>query len=360
MFLDLARKRAVRVARSLGQYRKTPKNALRIEAAEFAIALRSLSTHESTESLRELHCRALQIAEQAMESGPLSLRKGAAPAFARSSRHIDYTGLKGLWKRSWEGLMGMRRVQKFHGDGKEVYEGLLKLWLHGGKCDERLGDALTTAMSMLVHRVVRDTGGHDIYLKDVDQNGDEFDGDGVVIHHSMCYLVGVLNFGAMGLEERTKVEWEDLGETIARSCIALYERASNGLGGDTIELRGREWHVNGAYDLRPDLAEMLFYLWRFTKDVKYRETAWQLFVKIEKYCRAPDGSFVSLKQLQNGTVVQDTKKGVPDWYITATLRYIFLTFSNDTVLPLEQWLFNRRGDPLVIVPQAEYARSCAS
>lgn len=38
----------------------------------------------------------------------------------------------------------------------------------------------------------------------------------------------------------------------------------------------------------------------------------------------------------------------PTYFISATLKYLYLTFSEGEVLPLEQWTFNSIGQPLPI------------
>ena len=39
------------------------------------------------------------------------------------------------------------------------------------------------------------------------------------------------------------------------------------------------------YILRPEVIESYFYLWRMTKDEKYRDWAWDAAMSIEKYCK---------------------------------------------------------------------------
>jgi hypothetical protein len=37
--------------------------------------------------------------------------------------------------------------------------------------------------------------------------------------------------------------------------------------------------------LRPETVESIFYMWRFTKDPKYREWGWKIFLAFEQWCR---------------------------------------------------------------------------
>jgi hypothetical protein len=48
------------------------------------------------------------------------------------------------------------------------------------------------------------------------------------------------------------------------------------------------------WELRPETVESYFYLWRITKDPKYREWGWEMLQQIEKNCRRPHG-YVGVK-----------------------------------------------------------------
>ena len=41
--------------------------------------------------------------------------------------------------------------------------------------------------------------------------------------------------------------------------------------------------------LRPEVLESFFYMWRFTGDPVYQKWAWQVFQSFEKYCRVEAG-----------------------------------------------------------------------
>lgn len=48
--------------------------------------------------------------------------------------------------------------------------------------------------------------------------------------------------------------------------------------------------VGAAYNLlRPEALEAFWYMWRMTRDEKYRTWAWEVFQAFQKHCRVRDG-----------------------------------------------------------------------
>lgn len=47
--------------------------------------------------------------------------------------------------------------------------------------------------------------------------------------------------------------------------------------------------------LRPETIESLLYMWRVTRDVKYREWGWTIFQAFQKYSRTPEGAYAAVK-----------------------------------------------------------------
>jgi mannosyl-oligosaccharide alpha-1,2-mannosidase len=46
---------------------------------------------------------------------------------------------------------------------------------------------------------------------------------------------------------------------------------------------------SNANQLRPEVLESFFYMWRFTGDVMYQRWAWQIFLAFEKYSKVESG-----------------------------------------------------------------------
>jgi mannosyl-oligosaccharide alpha-1,2-mannosidase len=94
---------------------------------------------------------------------------------------------------------------------------------------------------------------------------------------------------------------------------------------------------------RPELVESLFYLWRFTHDPIYREWGWEVFEAIEKHCRVENG-YVGLHDVRNPHSSADDFQ--QSFFLSETLKYLYLLFSPDHLLSLDEWVFNTEAHPL--------------
>jgi endoplasmic reticulum Man9GlcNAc2 1,2-alpha-mannosidase len=63
--------------------------------------------------------------------------------------------------------------------------------------------------------------------------------------------------------------------------------------------------VEHAY--RPETVESLFLAWRQTGHPMYRDQGWKIFQAIEKYCKIPQGGYVSVLNV-NSTVTPTEDK----------------------------------------------------
>ena len=84
------------------------------------------------------------------------------------------------------------------------------------------------------------------------------------------------------------------------------------------------------YELWPQMAESYYFLWRETHLQKYRDYAWRLAQAIDKHARKDLNTYPS------------------PWFLDATPKYLYLIFSDDQLLPSDQWIFNNAGHPLPI------------
>lgn len=97
--------------------------------------------------------------------------------------------------------------------------------------------------------------------------------------------------------------------------------------------------------LRPETVESIFYLYRLTKDQKYRDWGWKIFQAFEKHTRIPTGGYAGVWSVLNTDNKVDKMES---FFVSETLKYLFLLFSDDLVLPLDQWVFNTEAHPLPI------------
>ena len=108
---------------------------------------------------------------------------------------------------------------------------------------------------------------------------------------------------------------------------------------------------NTHYWLRPETVESYFYLWRITKDPRYREWAWDVVQAIERECRC-GVAYCGLKDVDK-SASGGQKPGafnptMESFFLAETLKYLWLIFSDDDVLPLDRFVFNTEAHPLPV------------
>ena len=108
----------------------------------------------------------------------------------------------------------------------------------------------------------------------------------------------------------------------------------------------------------PELAESYFTLWRLTHERKYRDYAWQAVQAIAANARHPlTGSAATVLDVVGPQarlpppVLSDEQQ--PVHYIAATLKFLYLTFAEDDLLPLDEYVFTGFGQPLPVEKRAK-------
>merc|ERR1712013_77613 len=99
-----------------------------------------------------------------------------------------------------------------------------------------------------------------------------------------------------------------------------------------------------SYLLRPETVESYFVLWRLTKDLKYREWGWQVVQALELNCKV-EGGYSGLRNVNTFQSYDDAQQS---FFLAETLKYLYLLFSNDSLLDLEMWVFNTEAHPLPV------------
>lgn len=90
---------------------------------------------------------------------------------------------------------------------------------------------------------------------------------------------GMYALGAKSINNQVSTTHLEIAEGLANTCHESYARTPTGLGPESfrftegIEARALK-SSEKYYILRPEVIESWFYMWRYTKDPKYREWAW--------------------------------------------------------------------------------------
>jgi len=134
---------------------------------------------------------------------------------------------------------------------------------------------------------------------------------------------------------------------ITHTCRKGYSMQPTGLGPErmTFSDDGVKAAKEKKYILRPETIESYFYLWRTTSDPKYRDWAWEMALSIEKYCRCGVG-YCGVKDVTTKSVTHDDEQ--QSFFLAETLKYLFLIFSDNSILDLNEWVFNTEAHPFPI------------
>lgn len=86
---------------------------------------------------------------------------------------------------------------------------------------------------------------------------------------------------------------------------------------------------------------------------------WELFSAFEAHAKLPSGGYSGVKDVRGGAgspagVQHDGR--MDSFWLAETLKYLFLLFADDGVLPLHEFAFNTEAHPLRLFPEGEGER----
>lgn len=90
-----------------------------------------------------------------------------------------------------------------------------------------------------------------------------------------------------------------------------------------------------AYDLNPEIMESAYYLFKITGDSAYYAMNEGFWRDIKKHCRT-EAAFASVADVQT----MEQKDYMPTFFFAETLKYLYLTFSNQNAWPFGEYMFN--------------------
>ncbi|KAI8614585.1 glycoside hydrolase [Chytriomyces sp. MP71] len=233
------------------------------------------------------------------------------------------------------------------GGADSYYEYLLKVWLSTGE-RKFLKMYRAASNAILNHMVKKSSAGPYTYIPVTDMTKDSL---GIYksnyrseFGHLHCFAGGMF---ALGAKAYSKGNWKKLyrlGADLTDTCWTMYNSTATGLSPESVD--GETLTVRGsAYKLRPEVVESLFYMWRFTHDPVYRERGWSIAQAIETHCRV-EGGYRGLKDVRQ--VESPPWDRQESFFIAETLKYLYLLFADDDVIPLEKYVFNTEAHPLSV------------
>ncbi|KAK4050154.1 mannosyl-oligosaccharide alpha-1,2-mannosidase [Microbotryomycetes sp. JL201] len=267
--------------------------------------------------------------------------------------------------------------------GDSYYEYLLKQYLQTNRVDRVFKDMHDKAMSGIKRHLLKTSVTENLlYTSELHPRRKREDGqlyfqDVPKQDHLVCFLGGLFMLGVtegtgpVPPLESTFIEAQAddfyAGKGLIRGCMDTYASTRTGLAPeianwfldtkDAHETK-RDWYVISRIEgsdvppidarniLRPELVESLFVAYRITGDRMYREWGWAIFKAFEKHCKLPAGGFASILDVDELPVRHEDR--METFWLSETLKYLYLLFSDADVLPLDKYVFNTEAHPLPV------------
>lgn len=234
------------------------------------------------------------------------------------------------------------------------YEYLLKQWIQGGKKETELLEDYMQAVEGVKKNLLQKSSPNDLTFVGELSHG-QFSPK---MDHLVCFLPGTL---ALGAHNGLPTEHMELAKQLMETCYQMYAQMETGLSPEIVHFN---MHQGSTRDvdvkladrhnlLRPETVESLFYLYRFTKDKKYREWGWEILQSFNKYTKVSTGGYTSINNVRDPEYTSPRDK-MESFFLGETLKYFYLLFSDDPhLISLDQYVFNTEAHPLPIWPAAE-------
>jgi len=171
------------------------------------------------------------------------------------------------------------------------------------------------------------------------------------MEHLACFAGGLYALASQNVEGELKNEFLDVSKGIAKFCHLMYTRNPTGLPTEYVIvnediIKNPRDAYGKHYLMRPEAIESWFILWRITGDPIYRDWAWDFFEAINLHTKSRYG-YCGLKDATSSSPVKDDVQ--QSFFLAETLKYLYLIFSPDSVIPLDRYVFNTEAHPLPII-----------
>lgn len=277
-----------------------------------------------------------------------------------------------------------------------AHEYLLKQWLLTGQSESKPRSLYMKSASAIINHLLYLTPNRQLlYVTDISGSSRW---PSHIFEHLSCFLPGLLALGAHTLplsdDDRQLHMWA--AEGLANTCWITYADHKSGLGPDEMVMedwdedpsgyKGR-WvdHVKawkrkgspggvppglqgietkargqrdytarrGTYLLRPEAVESFCLLWRLTRNETWRDRGWAVFESIERETKT-DSGYSTLGSVEVSPAPK--MNSMPSFFLAETLKYLYLLFSEEELIPLEHWVFNTEAHPLPIFEWADWEK----
>ncbi|KAJ2079797.1 mannosyl-oligosaccharide alpha-1,2-mannosidase [Coemansia sp. RSA 988] len=265
--------------------------------------------------------------------------------------------------------------------GDSYYEYLLKQWLQTEKTELVFREEYESAMDGVRKYLATVSPNQNLtYIGELLEINSDAPKFSPKMDHLVCFLAGNLALGSTNGVPLSDIlpssirprDREDLilGRELGETCAHMYFDTPSGLSpeigwfrqldhktGNDIPFNSNEQlkkpdgdilvhSLDRHYILRPETVESFYLLWKITGETRWREYGWQVFEAIEKWVWSPEYGYTSI---HNVCVIPPTRRdSVETFFLSETLKYLYLLFSDTDPVSLTEHVFNTEAHPLPI------------
>jgi len=171
-----------------------------------------------------------------------------------------------------------------------------------------------------------------------------------MMEHLATFVGGMIAVGAVKGNEKY-LEDLQLADSLVTTYHESYVQFPSGVAPDRVRFNvdnknnPEDMSVeDSVYLLRPESVESNYVMWKFTGLNKYREFAWDMFKGMNNSCRTEYG-FSTLRDVNRPKSFNDKQES---FFLAETLKYLYLSFEDSSVISPEEWVFNTEAHPLRI------------
>ncbi|KAI3642906.1 hypothetical protein MP228_012461 [Amoeboaphelidium protococcarum] len=218
------------------------------------------------------------------------------------------------------------------------YEYLLKLWVIGDMKDSKWRHAWDESAVAIEKYLVGKTQSGDVYLTSGTELWKSDD-----MEHLTCFAGGMFALAARTLEDEYTDRWFQLGADLTETCYKMYKTQPLGISAEKTRITDYNAIVK-YYIQRPEAVESIFYMWRYTHDEKYRQWGMEIAQAINKCCKV-EGGYTGLNDMTADPLQRNDQQ--ESFFLAETLKYLYLLFSDDDLISLDDYVFNTEAHPFL-------------
>ncbi|GAU87970.1 hypothetical protein RvY_00747 [Ramazzottius varieornatus] len=238
------------------------------------------------------------------------------------------------------------------GTADSFYEYLLKAWLLSDQQDLAAKELFDEAMEKLEGRLLQSSQAALKYFAIMNE-AEQLEHR---VEHLACFVGGL--YALNGLHSSHKARNLKLAHELTTTCRTSYASTKTRLGPESFSFNDLGQPApdfrSENYALRPEVVESYFYLWKITGNEMYRDWAWDAAQAIDKHCRTRSG-FTGIRDVDSLNPVPDDIQ--QSYFMAETLKYLYLVFLDDDILPLDTWVFNTEAHPLPVIGSEPFQRA---